>query len=73
MSKPNTVSNPASINWRKSSRSAGAGACVEIGALGKTIGVRDSKNPEKGTLVFSSDQWGNFIRATKLAPAVGVE
>lgn len=37
------------IEWRKSSRSGTGGdggqSCVELADLGKTVGIRDSKNP----------------------------
>jgi Domain of unknown function (DUF397) len=65
MTKLNTAFNLSFTNWRKSSRSAGAGACAEIATLDGTIGVRDSRNPHKGTLIFTASQWENFIRSSK--------
>jgi hypothetical protein len=58
------ISNLTHTSWRKSSRSADSYNCVETAFNGHAIGVRDSKNPEK-TLVFTSDQWRNFIRGVK--------
>ena len=50
--------------WRKSSRSGGGnnGSCVEVAFSGPSVGVRDSKSPDAGTLVFSSVQWAFFLR-----------
>lgn len=62
MTKLNTACNLSCTNWRKSSRSQGAGACVEISTLRETIGVRDSRNPHKVTLTFTASQWQNFIQ-----------
>lgn len=33
------------IVWRKSSHSGSGDQCVEVAALGRSIAVRDSKNP----------------------------
>jgi hypothetical protein len=65
MIKPNTAFDASSTSWRKSSRSQGAGACVEIATFGETIGVRDSKDPKKCVLAFCSDQWKSLIRGVK--------
>ena len=55
--------------WRKSGRSgSGSGAggdCVEVAMTTTLVGIRDSKNPIKGSLVISFDQWHNFIRGVK--------
>lgn len=52
--------------WRRSSYSGESGNCVEIAAVG--VGrraVRDSKDPEGGSLVVSDAAWGDFVAAVK--------
>ncbi|HEX8865920.1 MAG TPA: DUF397 domain-containing protein [Lentzea sp.] len=52
------------VEWRKSSRSGGGnnGSCVEVAFVGPAVGVRDSKSPDSGTLVFSAVQWAFFLK-----------
>jgi hypothetical protein len=49
------------VNWFKSSRSSAGKDCVETAFLdGGLVGVRDSKNPTAGALVFSPTEWDAF-------------
>jgi hypothetical protein len=61
------VTEPIFTNWRKSPRSSGGGNCVEVAHTsdGALIGVRDTKNRARGTLVFSRDEWLAFIASAK--------
>lgn len=53
-------------NWRKSSKSLhNPEQCVEVATAPGRHGVRDSKNPESGTLTLSCRQWADFLNATK--------
>lgn len=39
--------------------------CVQVAVRTDTIGVRDSKDQKKTTLVFSPDEWDAFIQGVK--------
>lgn len=56
-----------SAAWRKSSRSNGQGACVEIAFLDDgTVGMRDSKDKGGGpVLIFTPAEWAAFIGGAK--------
>ncbi|HEY0530967.1 MAG TPA: DUF397 domain-containing protein [Actinoplanes sp.] len=49
--------------WHKSTRSGGNGGdCVEVAVnLPGIVGVRDSKDPAAGTLVFTPAEWAAFL------------
>lgn len=53
--------------WRKSSRSGSGtnGACVEVAFVSAAVGVRDSKNPAAGHLVFDDAAWQGFAAGVK--------
>ncbi|GAA4065013.1 DUF397 domain-containing protein [Streptomyces shaanxiensis] len=51
-----------SVAWRKSSHSGTTGGdCVEVADLAPCLAVRDSKNPEHGTLTLSPEAYAAFI------------
>jgi hypothetical protein len=52
--------------WRKASRSAHNGGCVEIAAnLDGVAAVRDSKRPEGGAHVVGRDVFAQFLADVK--------
>nr|PZN01436.1 MAG: DUF397 domain-containing protein [Thermocrispum agreste] len=51
--------------WHKSSYSAHSDNCVEVGYGPGIVGVRDTKDRDGGTLVFTRDEWTAFIRGVK--------
>jgi Domain of unknown function (DUF397) len=55
----------ATATWRKSSRSATQGECVEIAQTLTATGIRDSKNPTMGCLILTPAQWAGFLARVK--------
>lgn len=55
----------ANAAWRKSSHSSGNGNCVEVAARPTAVAVRDTKDRDGGTLVFTPTEWGAFIEGAK--------
>lgn len=51
-------------SWKTSTRSAGQGNCVEV-AVGPVVGVRDTKDRERGALVFDAARWSEFLATLK--------
>jgi hypothetical protein len=47
--------------WRKSSRSYGAAACVEVGPAPDHVSVRDSQHRQGPVLQFSQPGWTSFL------------
>jgi hypothetical protein len=52
------------IQWRAPSFSAG-GNCFTVGEYGDLIAVRDSKDPEGGTLFFTRSEMAAFVAGVK--------
>lgn len=58
--------NDDALEWFKSSHSGDEGGqCVEVATSPTTVHVRDSKDPEGGTLTFTPDAWTAFAESLK--------
>lgn len=54
------------LQWRKSSFSADNGTCVELAPLADgRVAVRDSKDPNAGTLLFTRPEMLAFVRGAR--------
>ncbi len=58
--------------WRTSSRSGSQGNCVEVATnLPGVVAVRDSKHREGPALIFTQDDWKDFLTQLHSSPAQG--
>jgi hypothetical protein len=55
----------STLNWRKSSASAGAGECVEVATSGQSVLTRDSRAEAGPVLVFTTSQWLGLLQRIK--------
>jgi len=53
------------VTWEKSPLSGGSDNCVEFGAIGDLVAVRDSKRPEQTPLVFTREEIGAMLGGAK--------
>jgi hypothetical protein len=63
MSNANPVASE--LRWRKASRSAGNGACVEVAPAQGYVAIRDSKNPQGAILSCAPNMFRSFLEAAK--------
>lgn len=54
------------LNWRKAKRSMSNGNCTEVALDGKSVAVRDSKDPFGPVLSYSAYSWRSFVQDAKL-------
>ena len=54
------------LQWRKSSYSSNEGECVEVATLPDgDCAVRDSKDPDRSILRFTTAEWEEFLDRIK--------
>ena len=52
--------------WHKSTRSGANGNCVEVATnLPDGVAVRDTKDRDGGTLIFTRDEWAAFVSGVR--------
>lgn len=52
--------------WRKASYSSGNSECIEVAAASRTVGVRDTRQLERGpVLQFPAAAWTAFIASAR--------
>jgi uncharacterized protein DUF397 len=57
---------PDELQWRHSRRS-GSGNCVEVAVGGRSVLIRDSKDPSGPRLRIAQHRWAAFLAALKTA------
>jgi uncharacterized protein DUF397 len=55
----------STLNWRKSSASAGAGECVEVATSGQAVLARDSRAQAGPVLAITTSQWLGLLQRIK--------
>jgi hypothetical protein len=52
----------STLNWRKSSASAGVGECVEVATSGQAVLTRDSRAQAGPVLTLTAVQWLGLLQ-----------
>jgi hypothetical protein len=57
--------NCVEVVWRKSSYSTSGQECVEVAHGERSVGLRDSKNPEGDRLAVTPRAWRSFLATVR--------
>ncbi len=55
------MDNPTELRWRKSNRSVGQGACIELAPTGDEFAIRNSNRLDLGVITCSKAELTAFI------------
>jgi hypothetical protein len=66
-------SGDCGLSWRKASRSAANGECVEVASAMGRISVRDSKDPEGPVLTYPADVFRLFLHTARKSTSLSSE
>ncbi|MEU1884554.1 DUF397 domain-containing protein [Micromonospora sp. WMMD987] len=55
------IAELSEATWRKSTRSGSDTDCVEVAAVARVVGVRDSKDRSGPVLAFDRSAWSAFV------------
>jgi hypothetical protein len=58
------IESTQELRWRRARQCSG-GNCVEIAHDGDHVLLRDSKNPQSSTMVFTGDEWAAFTAGVR--------
>jgi|HubBroStandDraft_2_1064218.scaffolds.fasta_scaffold6062893_1 hypothetical protein len=59
------MEDTAGLNWRKASKSANGGECVEVASHAGSVCIRDTKSRERGMLTVNAATWRAFMEELK--------
>lgn len=54
-----------SARWFKSTRSGANGSCVEVAFVDDAVAVRDTKDRNGGTQIYTREEWIAFVEGVK--------
>jgi hypothetical protein len=55
----------AEWGWKISSYSTGANNCIETASAGCVVGVRDTKDRDRGIVAVGAPAWARFVASLK--------
>lgn len=65
-----TRSEASVASWRTSTHSGSSDNCVEVASLGRTIVIRDSKDPDGPRIYLSQIEWTTLLRSVQCNPSL---